>query len=50
MSDKERQLLLQLIKRYECYHLSEKQSVECINKIPHRNIFRCSQRHTLSLQ
>ncbi len=36
----EQQLLLQLIKSCEYYHLSEKQSIECINKILNRNISR----------
>ncbi len=36
----EQQLILQLIKSCEYYHLNEKQSVECINKILNRNISR----------
>ncbi len=40
LSDKEQQFLLQLLKSCEYYHLNEKQAVECINKILHRNISR----------
>ena len=40
LSAKEQQFLLQLIKSCEYYHLSEKQSIECINKIPNRNVSR----------
>ena len=40
MLDKEQQLLLQLIKSCEYYHLNEKQSTNCINKILSRNISR----------
>ncbi|MBA3751029.1 MAG: hypothetical protein H0X03_09115 [Nitrosopumilus sp.] len=40
LSMEEQQLILQLIKSCEYYHLNEKQSVECINKILNRNISR----------
>lgn len=42
MSIEEQQLLLQLIKICEYYHLSEKQSIGCINNILKRNISRRS--------
>ncbi|MEJ7642735.1 MAG: hypothetical protein WKF36_11185 [Candidatus Nitrosocosmicus sp.] len=38
LSDFEQQLFLQLIKSCEYYHLNEKQSIECINKILNINI------------
>ena len=38
----ERQLLLHLMKSCEYYYLSEKQSVECIDKVLNRNISRRS--------
>ncbi len=40
MSDKEQQIILQLIKICEYYHLREKQSMECFNNILNRNISR----------
>lgn len=40
LSNNEQQFLLQLIRICEYHHLSEKQSIECINKILNRNISR----------
>ncbi len=40
LSDNEQQLILQLMKSYEYYHLNEKQSIGCINKILNRNTSR----------
>ncbi|MDP8907190.1 MAG: hypothetical protein M3M88_06690 [Thermoproteota archaeon] len=40
LSDNEQQLLLQLIKSFEYYHLSEKQPIGCMIKILKRNISR----------
>ena len=40
VSIEERQILLQLIKSCEYFHLSEKQSIGCISKILNRNISR----------
>ncbi len=40
MLDKEQQFLLQLIRSCEYHHLSEKQSIGCVNKILDRNISR----------
>ncbi len=42
LSDKEQQFLLNLIKSCEYYHLNEKQSIKCINKILNKNISRRS--------
>jgi hypothetical protein len=42
LSIDEKNLLSQLIKSCEYYHLNEKQSIECINKILNRNISRRS--------
>ena len=42
ISDKEQQIVLQLVKSCEYYHLSEKQSIGCINKIMNINISRRS--------
>ena len=40
LSDSEQQFLLQLIKSCEYYHLNQKQSIGCINKILNKNISR----------
>ncbi len=40
LSEKEQQLLLQLLKSCEYYHLSENQSMDCLNNILNRNISR----------
>ena len=42
LSNKEKQLLLQLIKSCEYYHLNEKQSIGCINNIISKGISRRS--------
>ena len=40
LSNREQQLILQLMKSCEYHHLNEKQSIKCINKILNRNISR----------
>jgi hypothetical protein len=40
LSIEEKQLLLQLIKSCEFYHLNEKQSIECVTNILNRSLSR----------